>query len=162
MPLEGSNLRAGAGIREALASSLDLRELMRVTQPLPHIVLRDSEMVSRQQLEANPLRRRAHELGVPLEHVMGVMLEASPVTNSGVAVYRVRKRPFSARERATLQGLTPALVSAVRNCRLFQQAAQRGRILEQVIAARHRGVIALDRALREVARTDFATKLLDK
>lgn len=214
--LEGSELRAAAEITEALASSLDLREVMRATQPLlmklvgaehaalgvvhpedqgtfdwittnlppeffagyaelaahdfvlkavaraPHVVLRDSEMVSRQQLEANPLHRRAQELGVPLEHVMGVMLEVGPAGSSGVAVYRGRKRPFSTRELLTLQALTPALVNAVRNCRLFQQATERGRILEEVIATRHQSVIAFDRASREVVRTDSATKLLDK
>src|ERR1043165_9755375 len=38
----------------------------------PNVVLRDEEMVSRSEMEANVLYQRARELGAPLEQVMAV------------------------------------------------------------------------------------------
>lgn len=90
----------------------------------PQLVLRDSEMVTRTDLESNIMHRRARELGTPLQHVMAVMLQTSEAWSSGVAVYRSRRRPFSDRDRAVLQELTPALTNAVRNCRLFAEVTR--------------------------------------
>jgi DNA-binding CsgD family transcriptional regulator len=95
----------------------------------PNVVLGDEQMVGRRALERNPMYRRAREVGVPLEHVMAVMLHAGARAGapteldarwqSGLSLYRDRRRPFTPRERQTLQDVTPAFVNAVRNCLTF-------------------------------------------
>ncbi|MFS8066918.1 MAG: LuxR family transcriptional regulator, partial [Byssovorax sp.] len=85
----------------------------------PNVVLRDEEMVSRADLETNLMYRRAREVGVPLEQVMAVMLHIDARWQSGLSLYRDKRRSFSERERAALERVTPALVNAVRNCHLF-------------------------------------------
>lgn len=99
--------------------------VLRAVVGAPKLVLRDSEMVTRAELESNVMHRRARDLGRPLEHVMAVMLQANDVWSGGLALYRSRRRPFSDRDRAVLQELTPALTNAVRNCRLFAEVARR-------------------------------------
>src|SRR6478752_6848563 len=85
----------------------------------PNRVLRDQEMVSRRELEQNVMYRRAREVGAPLEHVMAIMLHVDETWQSGLSLYRERRRPFSDRERARLQSLAPAFANAVRNCYHF-------------------------------------------
>lgn len=89
----------------------------------PNVVLRDGDMLPRRELEASVMYRHARETGAPLEQVMAVMLHVDDAWQSGLAVYRDRRRPFLARERAALQEATPALANAVRNCRLFGAAS---------------------------------------
>src|SRR5687768_9968765 len=67
-----------------------------------NVVLRDEEMVSRPELEANMMYRRAREVGMPLEQVMAVMLHVDDRWQSGLSLYRERRRPFSEAERASL------------------------------------------------------------
>jgi len=126
----------------------------------PRTVLRDSEMVSRSTLEHNPFHRRARELGVPLQHVMAVLLDADVMT-SGFAVYRQGKRPFSEREQSRLRELVPALGNAVRNCTRFEAAERRARVLERVLGNRDRALMVFDARGRELFRTERATRLLE-
>lgn len=79
--------------------------VLRAVAARPRKVLLDSDMVSRAELEANPFHRRARELGVPLRHVMAVMLDVGGAP-AGLAVYREGKRAFGERERALLQPLS--------------------------------------------------------
>jgi DNA-binding CsgD family transcriptional regulator len=127
----------------------------------PRTVLADADMVSRSVLEANPFHRRARELGVPLQHVMGVMLDVDALS-SGLAVYRQGKRAFGGRERALLQALVPAFAHAVRNCQLFEGAERRARILERVVTNRDGAVMVFDTRARELFRTQRATRLLER
>lgn len=127
----------------------------------PREVLLDSEMISRAALEANPFHRRARELGVPLQHVMAVMLDVDEVS-SGFALYRQGKRSFRDRERATLQALVPALVQAVRNCCRFESAERHNRVLERVLSQSERAVIVFDTGGREVFRTQRAAHSLER
>lgn len=127
----------------------------------PRTVLADPQMVSRSALEANPFHRRARELGVPLQHVMAVMLDVGALS-SGLAVYRQGKRPFARKERALLQALVPALAHAVRNCQLFEGAERRARILEHVATNRDGAVIVFDTEARELFRTQRAARLLER
>lgn len=127
----------------------------------PNVVLRDSEMVSRAGLEDNALYHRARELGMPIEQVMAVMLHVDARWQSGIALYRDRRRPFTERERALLQRLVPTLANTVRNCHLFEEAAGRGDLLEQVLAAEGAAVLIVAPPA-EVARTAPATALLDR
>lgn len=85
----------------------------------PHEVVRDAEMISQKEFRRNMLYRRARDLGSPIEQVMAVMLHVGGGLQSGLALYRDSKRPFSDRERQILQLLTPSIASAVRNCWQF-------------------------------------------
>jgi len=102
----------------------------------PNVVLCDEQMVDRRALERNPMYRRAREVGVPLEHVMAVMLHAGGPSGahadvdarwqSGLSLYRDRRRAFTLRERQTLQDVTPAFVNAVRNCLTYAALRDHG------------------------------------
>lgn len=127
----------------------------------PLQVLRDTEMVSRAALVANPFHRRARELGVPLEHVMAVMLHAGGLS-SGLAIYRERPRPFSEREQARLRALVPAMAHAVRNCQVFAVSERRARVFEQIVTSHDRALIVLDASCAELFRTEPATRLLSR
>lgn len=127
----------------------------------PNVVLRDSEMVPRAGVEGSMLYQRARELGMPIEQVMAVMLHVDARWQSGIALYRERRRPFTERERALLQRLVPALANTVRNCHVFQDAVGRGDLLDQVLAAEGAAVLIVAPPV-EIARTAPATALLDR
>jgi DNA-binding CsgD family transcriptional regulator len=128
----------------------------------PNVVLRDSEMVPRRDLERSSFYRHCRELGMPLEHVMAVMLDMKLDWHGGFMLYRDRRLPFSDRERALLQRLTPVLAGKVRNCRMLHEVAGRGQCLEALF--RHQGSesIVLAPPSTEVMRTAHATALLEK
>lgn len=128
----------------------------------PKRVMRDSDMITRRDLEANVMYHRARELGMPLEQVMGVMLHAETAWSSGLAVYRSTRSPFSARERALLQGLTPALAQTVRNCRRFAETRHRARVLERLLGERGAAIVVLAPPAREIVRTEAASALLER
>jgi DNA-binding CsgD family transcriptional regulator len=128
----------------------------------PNVVLVDSEMLPRAQVEANMLYLRARELGMPLEQGMAVMLHVDDHWQSGLALYRERRRAFSARERALLQRVTPAVANAVRNCHLFGVALRRGDVLAQCLDAEGAAIVITTAGGVEVARNAAATKLLDR
>lgn len=128
----------------------------------PNQVLRDEEMVTRQQLEGSYMYQYCRELGLPLEHVMAVLLDMGSEWHGGLTLYRARRQPYSERERALLQRLTPLLVRTVNNCRTLGAAAQRGSLLEELF--RHQGaeVLVVRPPAKEVLRTAQATALLER
>lgn len=137
----------------------------------PNIVLRDQEMISRPRLEANMMYHRARELGAPLEQVMAVMLHVGAAAQapqsggawqSGLSVYRDRRRPFRGRERAALQAATPALVNAVRNCRLFGAAASWQTAMNAVLEDRAAAALLAGPRASEIARTGQAAALVER
>lgn len=128
----------------------------------PNVVLRDEEMVSRADLETNLMYRRAREVGAPLEQVMAVMLHIDARWQSGLSLYREKRRPFSERERAALQRVTPAIINAVRNCHLFGAAADWGVALEALLSDRGASMVLVASPATEVARTAGAAQLIEK
>lgn len=128
----------------------------------PNVVLRDQDMVSRTKLERNLMYRQAREIGAPIEHVMAVMLHADQRWQSGLSLYRARRRPFTDVERARLQRVTPALSNAVRNCHLLGVAAEWKRALERLLASKEAGILLMTRDGRELARTERARHLLER
>ncbi|MDC0678284.1 LuxR C-terminal-related transcriptional regulator [Sorangium atrum] len=96
------------------------------------IVVCDSEMIDRRAFERNMMYHRARELGSPIEQVIAVMLHASGGLQSGLSLYRKRRRPFTEREQRMLQLLTPAIANAVRNCWLFAKEARPAKQIEMV------------------------------
>jgi DNA-binding CsgD family transcriptional regulator len=127
----------------------------------PNVVLRDEEMVSRADLETNLMYRRAREVGVPLEQVMAVMLHIDARWQSGLSLYRDTRRPFSERERASLQQVTPAIVNAVRNCHVFGAAADWSAALEALLSDRGGSMVLVAPPATEVARTAGAAQLIE-
>jgi DNA-binding CsgD family transcriptional regulator len=128
----------------------------------PNVVLRDEQMVSRLELESNIMYRRAREIGAPLEHVMAVMLHIDDRWQSGLSLYRDMRRPFSARESAVMQQVTPAIINAVRNCRVFGTAKDWGVALETALSDRGSSVILVALPAKVLIQTESAGRLLNK
>jgi len=129
--------------------------------PRPNVVLRDAEMIDRQALERNMMYRRAREVGSPLEHVMAVMLHGGGGFQSGLSLYRDRRRPFSKREQRILQRLTGPLAHAVGNCRTFAKVKRAGTLLDMLLSSKKRAVVVVQPPAREFERTEAATALLE-
>jgi DNA-binding CsgD family transcriptional regulator len=128
----------------------------------PNQVLRDSEMLPRMRLERSQVYQRCRELGLPLEHVMAVLLDVSQDWHGGLTLYRERRLPFSDRDRALLQRLTPLLANTVRNCRMHAELTARGQLMDALL--RHQGAecLVLVPPSTERLRTAGATALLER
>jgi DNA-binding NarL/FixJ family response regulator len=127
----------------------------------PNMVLRDTEMISREELERSLLYQRSRELGMPLEHVMAVLLDVGRDWHGGFMLYRDRRQPFSERERALMQRITPLLTSTVRNCRLMGEVKEQGKVLEHLFRRQGLESIVLTLPSSERLRTPGATALLE-
>lgn len=128
---------------------------------LPNVVFRDSEMVPREVLERSRPYRLCHELGTPLEHVMSVKLDMRQDWHGGLTLYREQRGPFSERDRALLQGLTPFLARTVRNSRKLGGVAMGRRFPEALLHQRDLECLVLTPAFAEVLRTERVTALLE-
>lgn len=128
----------------------------------PNRVLRDTEMTSREALEHSLLYQRCRELGMPLERVMAVMLDVDEDWHGGLTLYRERPEPFSERDQALLQQLTPSLARSVRRCRMFHETTARGQILDALFHYRGAECVVLGSFSTEKMRTAHATELLEK
>jgi len=128
----------------------------------PNVVLRDHDMISRSALTSNVMYHRAREVGAPMEQVMAVMLHVDRRWQSGLSLYRERRRPFTVRQRQTLQGLTPVLANAVRTCHLFGASSDWARALESLLADRSAAILLMALPATEVARTAGASRLIDR
>jgi DNA-binding CsgD family transcriptional regulator len=128
----------------------------------PNVVLRDTEMVAPRALERTALYQRCHEIGFPMEHVMSVLLDPRGDWHGGLTLYRERQRPFSDKDRALLQRLTPMLVNTVRNCRLLGQESRRASLLDSLFHHQGAECVVLAAGGREVMRTEHATRLLER
>jgi DNA-binding CsgD family transcriptional regulator len=129
----------------------------------PNAVLRDSEIVSRQDLEASSLYRYGQDRGVPLEHVMSVYLtEAGWEGNGGFSAYRMKRKPFSARERDILQQIAPLLGKAIQKCRVFTERTLTERLLEFQPEGQKPAFLVLTTAGEEIKRMGPVDALLRK
>jgi DNA-binding CsgD family transcriptional regulator len=105
---------------------------------------------------------RAREVGAPLEQVMAVMLHVDRRWQSGLAVYRDRRRPFRAREQLALQEAMPALANAVRNCQLFGAASSWEAALGALLDDRRAAALLVEAPATELARTPRAAALIER
>ncbi|QRN97335.1 helix-turn-helix transcriptional regulator [Archangium violaceum] len=128
----------------------------------PGRVLRDTEMVAREVLERSALYRHGRELGMPMEHVMAVMLNVSQDSHAGFMLYRARRRPFSDRTRDILEWLTPRLVATVRNCQRFSEEVKHRQLLDALGRYQRESLLVLAPPAIEVKRTGRTTELLEK
>ncbi|MFL5357948.1 LuxR C-terminal-related transcriptional regulator [Archangium sp.] len=128
----------------------------------PNVVLRDTEMLPRKELTRSLLYRRCKDLGMPLEHVMSVMLDVNEDWHGGLTLYRRdRRHDFSDRDRAVLQWLTPILARTVRRCRMFGTVATSSQILDALFD-QGTAFVVLTPPCTEKMRTTCATQLLEK
>ena len=127
----------------------------------PNVVLRDEEMISRAELESNVMYRRAREIGAPLSQVMAVMLHIDDRWQSGLSLYREKRRPFSERERGLLQRVTPSIMNAVRSCHLFGAATDWATALEALLLDQGASIVLVAPPATELARTAAAAQLIE-
>jgi DNA-binding CsgD family transcriptional regulator len=126
------------------------------------VVKRDSEILSRKELERNPLYQRSRELEPRLEHVMAVLMPVRPGVFAAVAFYRIRRRPFTQKNGADFQRLTGHLVRTVGNCLDMATAATGDRLMEELNKRQDAEVIVVRPPARERMRSPGATALLKK
>lgn len=127
----------------------------------PKLVVRDQDIIHRSDLERNVMYLHARDIGVPLEHVMAVMLHADERWQSGLSLYRASRRPFSERERAAFQRVTPLLANAMRNCERFAFCENWQAALEAWLEQRSRALLIVSESGVELARSSRATLLVD-
>lgn len=129
----------------------------------PNMVLRDSEMLGRRDIEQSYLYRHCRTIGMNVEHVMAVMLaEKGSSWHGGLVLYRSRRRPFSDRERAMLQHLSRYFTAAVRNCKRFGELDRRNSLLDTLLSARSFEGIVFNAEGREIVRTARISQLMNK
>lgn len=128
----------------------------------PNTVLRDTEMLSRQQMRNSPMYAHCQEMNMPVERVLSVLLDMGLGWHSGFTLYRENRKAFSERERAFLQRLTPILARTVRNCLMLGDMARQGDLLDQLF--RHTGLesIVLSPPTSELMRTPRSTALIHR
>ncbi|MHA7629846.1 helix-turn-helix transcriptional regulator [Corallococcus sp. M7] len=119
-----------------------------------------TDLVSRKELKRNLLYLRCREMGLPLEHVLAVLLELSEGWHGGFTLYREHALPFSEREQALLEDLAPYLANTVRNCRLFGHEATRGDLLDALFRQQGAECVVMEPPEHEKLRTPGATELL--
>ncbi|MFP2957803.1 response regulator transcription factor [Myxococcus sp. 1LA] len=128
----------------------------------PNVVLRDSEMISRKELEGSALYQRSKELDLSLEHVMAVLLPVYPRLFGAFTLYRDRRLAFSERDVSFLTSLTPHLLNAVRNCRDMQTVSTGARLLEEIYRRHDAAFVVVAPPSHEVLRSDRAATLLER
>jgi DNA-binding CsgD family transcriptional regulator len=130
----------------------------------PNLVLRDSEMLSRADLEANRMYQRAREAKAPLEQVMSVMLDLNANGHAGVTLYRGRRRPFSDAQRALLQQVAPCVANAVRNCKLFAEASWRGDVPHLILRTKNVEYVLMSMSPKAIptSRTEGFNTLINR
>lgn len=136
--------------------------VLQAVQNNPNLVLSDQQMVSREQLRRSRFYARCRDLGMPLEHVMAVLLDVGADWHGGFTLYRESQRPFSDQERMDLQSLVPGLASTVRNCRLLAPVAGRRDLVDALYQQRAFECVVIHPPMAEVMRTPGATPLLER
>ena len=125
----------------------------------PNVVLRDQEMLSREEYEHSPLYQRSRELGMALERVMAVLLPIRPDFLAAFALYRTCRRAFPSRSATILSSLTAHLVNSVRNCSDVQALTTGACLLEELYNHPDSGFLIVEPPSRVVLRLRRAAGL---
>ncbi|MFP2923907.1 response regulator transcription factor [Pyxidicoccus sp. 3LG] len=128
----------------------------------PNVVIRDQEMLSREEYEHSLLYQRSLELGMGLEHVMAVLLPIRPDFLGAFALYRTRRRAFPSRCATVVSSLTRHLVNSMRNCSDVQALTAGARLLEELYSHPDTGFLIVEPPSRVVLRSRRAASLLEK
>jgi len=148
---------------DAYARMSDEDFVRRSSMRHPGVVLRDTEMVSREVLERSSLYQHGHALGMPIERVMAVMLDVNEDWHAGLMLYRAdRRHPFDEHARDIFQWLTPRWAATVRNCRRFSEEVKHRHFLEVLGRYQKDSLLVLAPPSKEVKRTGRTTELLQK
>lgn len=128
----------------------------------PNEVLRDSDMLTRRELEHSALYQRSRELDLSLEHVMAVLLSANTHLLGAFTLYRDRRLAFSEEDAARLTSLTRHLLNAIRNCRDMQVATSGANLLEELYSRPDSAYLIAAPPSREVLRSPRAAAMLER
>jgi DNA-binding CsgD family transcriptional regulator len=128
----------------------------------PGVVIRDQEMLSREEYEHSVLYQRSRELGMGLDRVKAVLLPIRPDFFGALALYRTRRRAFPSRSAAAVTSLTAHLVNSVRNCSDVQALTTGARLLEELYRHPDTGFLIVEPPSRVVLRSRRADALLEK
>ncbi|WP_438014775.1 LuxR C-terminal-related transcriptional regulator [Sorangium sp. So ce315] len=154
------------GLPEAFFRAYERMEssdfVLTAVQSSPGVVLRDDQMIDRKALQRNALYQWSRELGAPIEQVMAVMLPVGAGFQSGLSLYRARRRPFSLRDQVVLQELTRPISLAVRNCWSSKTAARWPKVLDALLQGGTHAIVLVRSSGRELDRTAGAAGLLDR
>lgn len=125
----------------------------------PNRVLVDHEMAPRPLIESNGLYVRAHELGLPFEQAMSVLVDGE-LGHGGVTFYRTRRKPFTERERRALQLLVKPLGQAISRCRGYARDVDLRELIEVCLSAQGLQLLVVDERGREQFRSEGLTDLV--
>lgn len=137
-------------------------EVMRDVVRQPHAVVDSVALGEAVAQEPPRSSQRLRELGMPLEHVMTVLLDVGRDWHGGFMLYRDPRQPFSERDRALMQRITPLLAKTVHNCRLMGETRVHSSTLEQLFQLQGVESIVMASAHEERMRTPGATALLQR
>jgi GAF domain-containing protein len=112
--------------------------------------------------ELREMYQRARELRMPVEHVLAVALDIGRDVHGGFFLYRERKEPFSQRELALLQRLTPILASTLHSIRLLSDLRGEESVLSRLLLTTGIESIVVRPPATELLRTPQASALLKK
>ncbi|MFP2958453.1 helix-turn-helix transcriptional regulator [Myxococcus sp. 1LA] len=126
----------------------------------PDTVLRDSEMITRRELERSRLYQQSREIGVNLEQVMAVLLDIQSGVFCGITAYRDHPTPFSDKEQEAMQLLSRHFKVAIRNSRILDSALNGFRLLEVLGQRQGFEFIILDTDAFEMHRSRRAGEIL--
>ncbi|ATB34444.1 LuxR C-terminal-related transcriptional regulator [Melittangium boletus] len=129
----------------------------------PNTVMRDEDMISREDLERNSMYRISHEMGMPLEQVMSIMLTVPGQTwHGGFTAYRTRPRPFSEREQGLLQYVARLLAITIQKCRMFLEGALHGGLFESLAREQNVALLVLSPPSEIIKETAPVSALVSK
>lgn len=137
-------------------------QVMRSVVQQPHAVVNSRAPGVDMVQEPTRPPPRLRELDMPLEHVMTVLLDVGRDWHGGFMLYRDPRQPFSEREYALMQRITPLLAKTVHNCRLVGETLAHGSTLEQLFQLQGVESIVMASAHEERMRTPGATALLKR
>lgn len=127
----------------------------------PNQVLIDREMAPRSMIESNRLYVRAHELGLPFQQAMSVLV-TTEFGHGGITFYRTRCRPFAEPERRALQALVKHLGQAISRCRGYVHAVELRELVEACLFAEGAMTFIVDESGCEQFRSGGLTDFLGK
>ncbi|NTX01830.1 LuxR C-terminal-related transcriptional regulator [Myxococcus sp. CA040A] len=128
----------------------------------PGTVFRDVEMLPPGTMKKTALYRRSQQLSLRLQHVQAVLLTLQPEWHAGLTLYRDHPLPFSDRDRAIHQWLTPLLAKAVLNCRTFESTSIGSRLLDVLFQRRDAAYVVVVSPGLEKFRTQRAQFLMER
>lgn len=128
----------------------------------PNVVIRDTQIITRDQYERSLICQRSQELAQRLEHVTAVLLTIRHDLVAALAFYRFQPRAFSLENANAISSLNAHLVNAVRNCNDIEKYAAGGQLLEELYGRPDCAFVIVEPPSREEFRSPHAANLLER